>query len=59
LSALLKNGRLTERFKDWVTLLYFRLELIFATAPAASKSNACFKISGPKRLKNNHIASLV
>ena len=38
--------------------LVFWLEPIFATDPAASENDACFK-SGQNWLKNDHLASLI
>ncbi len=36
----------------------FKLEPIFASAPVASRNDACFK-NGPNFILNNHLASLI
>jgi len=53
----------TERFIDLGKLNFpmvarFRLQPIYATAPAASKNTAPFK-SDQHQLKNNHLASFI
>ncbi len=52
-----------ERFSDlgklnFQMVIWFKLEPIYATAPAASKNTARFKC-GKNRLENNRLASLI
>jgi len=46
-------GKLNFQMVGW-----FKLEPIYATAPAASKNTALFN-SGQNRLENNRLASLI
>ncbi len=61
---MIRHNYDTDRFTDIDELKLlefaynFRLEPIFATAQAASKNDSCFK-SGPKELKNDHLALLI
>ena len=51
----------TERFKGKLNLVKFiicRLKLIFTTAAAASKNDACFKC-GQNRPENSHLTLLI
>ncbi len=54
LSKMCVSGIKASQICQW--WFDFKLEPIFDTGPAASKSEACFK-SGQSRLENNHLAT--